>query len=185
MKPKKRIARPAAALAAAAAAVVSVGAAGCAPEAQVQMQLIDQARRGIAMTGEALKSDRGQIEQYEALRRTRLDESFDADVRDRAARGDALTADWIIEARKGYATGVDALAAARERGRLNADAEQRTLQAVDDALLRLRWLQALQLRLLESVDPASATATEPAAGPVLGSDRTATLSVPSQPEGPR
>jgi hypothetical protein len=142
------------------AAAVLAGS-GCAPYVQVQSDLVTQARRGVAMTADSLRADRGQIEQYQLLRRQRLDEAFDADVRDRAAAAfGSLSPDWVIESRKAYAAGLDALAAAREQSHLNAAAEQRTLKAIDDALAQVQALQSAQLRLSQSFFPPASNQPE-------------------------
>lgn len=121
-----------------------VGVAGCAPYVQVQMDLVEQARKGVELAGEAQASHRQVASQLRALQRDRVDEAFDADVRQRSR----LDADWVIEHRRAYAAALDALAK-QEQASADADRVAReNLQATDAALKQLHWLQSLQLRVL-------------------------------------
>jgi hypothetical protein len=115
---------------------------GCADYTAAQMQLTEQARRGIALTSESIAGKSQLIEQLHALQRRRMDEAFDADVRE---TGD-LSAQWVIEHRRAYAAGLDALATQPEASRQAAETDQRNLSAARQALEQLLWLQSLQLR---------------------------------------
>ena len=68
---------------------------GCAPVLDAQCDLITQARRGVALVATAQDQHAQTARQLAQIRRERLDEAFDADVRDQVE----LTADWVIEAR--------------------------------------------------------------------------------------
>ena len=115
---------------------------GCADYTAVQMQLTEQAQRGIALTSESIDNRAQLIEQLHTLQRKRIDEAFDADVRETHE----LSPEWIIEHRRAYAAGIDALAAQREASRRAAEVDQRNLAAASQALQQLYWLQSLQLR---------------------------------------
>jgi hypothetical protein len=114
---------------------------GCTPYARVQMDLAEQARRGVGLLEMSLAQKRELVEQHHALRRQRLDEAFDADVRQTE-----LSADWVIEARQAYAIGLDALHAQAEASRQANRVESANVQAIDRALARLIWLQSIPVR---------------------------------------
>jgi hypothetical protein len=115
---------------------------GCADYTAVQMRLVEQAQRGITLTDESLQLRTQLIEQLHTLQRKRLDEAFDADVRER----DELSAEWVIKHRRAYAAGVEALSAQREASRRAAETDRQNLAAVQQALRQLYWLQSLQMR---------------------------------------
>ncbi|MGH7214218.1 MAG: hypothetical protein ACREIT_05595, partial [Tepidisphaeraceae bacterium] len=83
-------------------------------------------------------------EQLAEMRRRRLDEAFDADVRERDLAG--LTPEWVIAHRQAYAAALDALEKQRGASRESSQTTQRNLEAVEAALERLRWLQSIQLK---------------------------------------
>lgn len=106
------------------------------------MDLVRQARNGVALVIEQQKEQSQAQEELSRLQRLRLDEAFDADVED---RGVELTSDWVIEARKAYAAGLDAYARQRDARQRSDEALRRNLDAADAALQRLQWLQTRQL----------------------------------------
>ena len=115
---------------------------GCGPYTQVQMRLVDEARKGVAICGQSEADHEALIQRLHELQRARLDEAFDADVADQAAP----TKEWIREHRKAYAAAIEALAAQKQRLTEAAEVEQRNLKAIDAALVRLEWLQSIQLK---------------------------------------
>jgi hypothetical protein len=127
------------------AVVVSASIIGCAPLLDAQSALVTQARRGIELAA----SNRATCDPVHAelarVRRQRLDDAFDADVRERDRDG-ALTADWVIAHRAAYAAALSAYA--RQESDLAASdaTARRNLQAVDGALERLQYLQSIQNR---------------------------------------
>ena len=121
--------------------LLSVG--GCAQWTQVQLDLVTQARRGVANVQKRDDERVATAHELAALRRQRLDEAFDADVRERAA---PLEADWVIEHRKAYAAGLDGYAKQQAAAETALAAEKRDLVAIDAALERLAWLQAIQMK---------------------------------------
>ena len=133
-------------------AVVAL-AGGCAPYTQVQVNLVEQARRGVAQVSHSAQAHEETAEQLYLANRQRLDEAFDADVREREARDSTIGADWVIEHRRAYAAGVDALTRQRAAAQAAADVTQRSLRAIDDALQRLAWLQSIQLQWMSFAEP--------------------------------
>lgn len=114
--------------------------AGCAPVLDAQSDLITQARRGVALASTAQDQHAATARQLAQLRRDRLDEAFDADVRDQVE----LTADWVIEARAAYAAALDAYATQAAAASASDVATRENLKAIDAALERLEWLTSIQ-----------------------------------------
>jgi hypothetical protein len=121
--------------------------AGCAPLMEAQSDLVAQARRGIDVAQENRAGAGTVYEQLAKLKRQRLDEAFDADVRDRERTGD-LSSDWVVAHRAAYAAALDAYAKESQTLRASDDVARRNLHAVDAALQRLQWLQSIQNRWL-------------------------------------
>jgi hypothetical protein len=121
---------------------------GCTSYTRVQMDLVEQARKGLALIALSHESRQQVIDELHITRRRQLDEAFDADVRD---VGDQLTIDWVIEHRRAYAAGIDALAGARNVSREAADIERSNLAATDEALRRLYWLQSLHMQWMSLI----------------------------------
>jgi hypothetical protein len=115
---------------------------GCAPYTQVQMRLVEQARKGVALCGESAAGREPMVQWLHELQRARLDEAFDADVAERPA----LTAEWVREHRKAYAVAIETLSLQKQRLNEAAAVERRNLKAIDAALARLEWLQSIQLK---------------------------------------
>jgi hypothetical protein len=119
--------------------------AGCGPYAGLQADLASQAREGLRRVEAARRADAEATAWALIERRRRLDEAFDADVRTRTA----LDAVWVIEARRAYAAGLDALAEARAR-HSGADAVAAdNARAADEALALLERMLRRQERLLD------------------------------------
>ena len=118
--------------------------AGCQPYVQAQMDLVEQARRGVELARASQEQSRGAIEQLHDIQRKQLDDAFDADVRGRGS----LDIPWIIAHRKAYALGLDALARERQAAENAHAAALRNLAATDAALEQFAWLQSLQLKWL-------------------------------------
>ena len=118
--------------------------AGCAKWAAVQTDLIDQASRGVEITGKSMAGKGALIEKEYVDRRRRLDRAFDADVAGRRE----LTDEWVIDARRAYAAALDAMNDGREIELANDAIDRRNLQAVRDALASLRRLQLIQSQWL-------------------------------------
>jgi len=124
-------------------------AQGCAPYAQVQIDLLEQSRRGIVQVHRSLDQKSELIKSFHAQRRRQLDEAFDADVRQRAE----LTPEWVIDARRTYAAAIDVLHEASSASARAAEIDRRNLAAIDQALQQAIWLQSAQLRWLKLRSP--------------------------------
>src|SRR5580765_2331590 len=85
--------------------VASLMNCGCSTYTASQMALATQARKGVAIWSARESARDDEVKQAYAARRKTLDQAFDADVRLQINP----SADWIIEARKAYAIGVDAI----------------------------------------------------------------------------
>jgi hypothetical protein len=117
---------------------------GCGAYTEAQMRLVEQARKGVALCGEAQR-ERGQVvAQFHQMQRQRLDEACDADVRE---RGD-LSAEWVIEHRRAYAAALEVLGRQRQASEEAERTMQRNLDAVDEALRRVLLLQSIQLKIV-------------------------------------
>ncbi|MCY2954524.1 MAG: hypothetical protein NTU53_21550 [Planctomycetota bacterium] len=120
-------------------------ASGCSAYTEAQMRLVHQAHRGVELCRAAQRERSLIVEQFHQLQRQRMDEAFDVDVRENST----LLADWVIEHRKAYAAALDALS---RQGTASAEAQaaaERNLEAVEQALNRVLWLQSVQLKLTE------------------------------------
>ena len=120
--------------------------AGCAKWTQTQMALVDQARKGITLVAQNDADRDRAIEQLSKLKRQRLDQAFDEDVRLRATQ-ESLDPDWVIEARKAYASAIDVYAKTQATAERASEVRKENLAAIDVALARLQWLQSVQLKL--------------------------------------
>ncbi len=116
------------------------GCAGCAPWNAAQSNLVTQAQRGVSSCITRADQRGATLNDLAALRRQRLDESFDQDVRERQLLDPA----WVIDHRKAYAVGIDAYAKQQAAQEAAAREEKRDLAAVSNALARLQWLQSIQ-----------------------------------------
>ena len=125
--------------------VVFVG--GCAPLMDAQSNLVVQSRRGIDVAQANQATFTVVHDELARLKRQRLDDAFDADVRERDEQGD-LTAEWVIAHRTAYAAGLEAYAKQDQALRASDAIGRRNLQAVDAALEQLQFLQSIQNRWL-------------------------------------
>lgn len=119
-------------------------AGGCTAYNEAQIRLLEQAQRGISLCREAQRGRSQLVEQLQLLQRQRVDEAFDRDVQENGM----LSADWVIEHRRAYAAAVDALARQRYASIEAEAAAERNFDAVEQALNRMRWMQAVQLKLV-------------------------------------
>ena len=82
---------------------------GCSSYVNVKSQLVNQALKAIDALEVSAIERASMLDEIHSIERKRLDAAFDVDVRQRPD----LTADWVIEHRKAYAIGLDALSAER------------------------------------------------------------------------
>jgi hypothetical protein len=130
------------------------GLAGCTTFTRAEIDLVTQARRGVELV--AVHDDQRDraVAELARLRREKLDEAFDADVHERAAQ-ETLDPDWVIEARRAYAVGIDAYAKAQAANERAAMVRKQNLASINAALDRLNWMQSVRLKL----DPFDTTQT--------------------------
>lgn len=115
---------------------------GCAPIVGAQVDLVHQARQGLLRLAESVDAREQASDELTRLRRARLDEAFDADVRDQPT----LTSQWVIAHRQAYATGLSALQDAQAQARRACQVARDNLAATDAALQRAHWLMQVQLQ---------------------------------------
>lgn len=120
-------------------------ATGCASYQQTQLDLLQQARDGLVLCDQSRREHRALADELDALRRKRLDEAFDADVQSRRP----LSADWVIEHRRAYAAGLQAMFAAHAASLAADESHARNLKAIDAALQRAQWMISVQMQLLQ------------------------------------
>jgi hypothetical protein len=117
---------------------------GCASYTQVQLDLVQQAEHGIELLAEHHQQQAVLIDGLHGLRRLRLDEAFDGDVRERAV----LDAEWVIEHRLAYAATLDLLWQARVASLQAENIARDNAEATSDLLWQLRELLSRQRRAL-------------------------------------
>jgi hypothetical protein len=127
-------------------ALAITAASGCTTFTRAEMDLATQARRGIELVSEHDDQRDRAVAELARMRRERLDEAFDADVRDRAM-GETLDPEWVIEARRAYAVAIDAYAKAQASAERTAQVRKQNLAAINAALDRLQWIQSVRLKL--------------------------------------
>jgi len=116
---------------------------GCGTFTGAQLQLVQEARRGLELESQNA-AQRGQfVENYYALQRQRLDAAFDEDVRQTAA----LSGDWVIEHRKAYSAALEAINHQQNLADLSESTAARNREAINLALQRLESFFLLELRL--------------------------------------
>src|SRR5688500_5540531 len=124
--------------------------AGCAPYTRVQIGLAEQARRGVAMWQQR-EAERGSVVRAEfAQRRAELARAFDDDVRERPAG--ELSPQWVIEARKAYAAGLDVIARAESSEVEGSETERRNGGANEpepQELLGFEWMARRVVTMVE------------------------------------
>jgi hypothetical protein len=122
---------------------------GCAPYTQREIDLADQAKKGLALIRAAQADHLALTGRLTELQRRRLDEAFDADVRE--AR--ELSPDWVIEHGRAYAGGLDALNTQRSASTAAAHTAARNIDAIEAAIESLQRLQRARLQLESQLNP--------------------------------
>ncbi|MCC6422401.1 MAG: hypothetical protein IT447_02905 [Phycisphaerales bacterium] len=117
---------------------------GCVSYQQAQLDLLQQARNGIALCDQSRQEHRAVADELDTIRRKQLDEAFDADVREHQP----LSPDWVIEHRRAYAVGLQAMVAAHAASVKADETQARNIKAIDAALERAQWLISMQMQLL-------------------------------------
>ena len=128
---------------------MAVACGGCSSYTASQVQLAEQARKGVAVWSarEAARDD--EVRRAFDAKRKALDDAFDADARQRGA---AIDADWVIESRRAYAAGLASIEQ-QQSAALDANAAARSdAAATDAALVKLLWLLSIQSDLETMVE---------------------------------
>lgn len=118
-------------------------AGGCANYTAAKIELVDQVRRGVNVTRHATAERQQLIERLNDVQFQRLDDAFDTDVKQRPT----LDATWVIEHRKAYAIGRDALSNQRHSLRLGQETIESNLDLIDRALVQLQLMHQAELKL--------------------------------------
>lgn len=114
----------------------TLSAAGCHPVADAERALLAQVERGVSLLAASIDERQRLHDAEQARLRARLDAAFDEDLLQRPGLG----VEEIIEARRAYAAGIDALHDAATRTGRALDADRANLQATRAAIDRLRAL---------------------------------------------
>ena len=122
------------------------GLTGCVTFTRAEMELVTQARRGVELVAQQDDQRDRAVAELTRLRRDKLDDAFDADVRERAAQ-ETLDPDWVIQARRAYAVAIDAYAKAQAANERATIARKQNLASINAVLDRLRWMQSVRLKL--------------------------------------
>ena len=120
-------------------------AGGCARYAQIKLDLNQHALRSIEQLEFATDERQSLVENLIQQQRARLDAAFDADV----LQNDTLSPQWVMDARKAYAMGIDAIHAQRAAALRAHDA---MLQHLAAARLAIQQNSTL-LRIEQQLDP--------------------------------
>ncbi len=121
---------------------------GCAPYTQVEIDLAAQTKKGLSLIRAAQADHTALAGRVNELQRQRLDDAFDNDVRDAAD----LSPDWVIEHRKAYSVGVDALGTQRAASSNAAATATRNIEAIEQSITQLQRLQKARLRLEQNIN---------------------------------
>ena len=133
---------------------------GCATYTRAEIDLVTQARRGVELVAQQDDQRDRAVAQLAQLRREKLDQAFDADVRERATQ-ETLDPDWVIESRRAYAVAIDAYAKAQAANERSALVRRQNLASVNAALDRLQWMQSVRLKLDPLNNPESNEEEQP------------------------
>jgi hypothetical protein len=129
---------------------------GCTAYTQTEIDLTGQARRGLTLIRAAQADHVAVVGRLNTSQRQRLDDAFDDDVRETAD----LSPDWVIDHRKAYGTGIDALQLQKSASVQAAETASRNVDAIEAALTQLERLQRSRIKL-ESTFTNQPTSTNP------------------------
>lgn len=118
-------------------------AAGCDRYVNIKDDLLAQSTRGVALIREFALQRQAMVEDVYESRRARLDQAFDNDARARFP----ADAQWIVDARRAYAAGIDAIHAQRTASAAAHQAALENLAAIESAIEQLRLLHQLERRM--------------------------------------
>jgi hypothetical protein len=118
-------------------------ACGCASYTQSKIELTAQIRKGVELTRQETVERQQFIERLSSVQVDRLDDAFDADVRQRPS----LDAKWVIEHRRAYALARDALSDQKHALRDGQHTIESNLDLIDQALQQLQLMHQIEARL--------------------------------------
>ncbi|HRK32404.1 MAG TPA: hypothetical protein PLD59_15170 [Tepidisphaeraceae bacterium] len=118
--------------------------AGCAPYTQLKIDLVDQSCRGLSFVEQSMAQRQRAHEEFHVLQRAQLDRAFDDDARSRSP----LTPEWVIDARKAYAAGVDLLHRQSAAGMRAHETAVENLAEVNRLLQQIQMLHRIEQRLV-------------------------------------
>ncbi len=121
----------------------------CAPYTQREIDLSDQAKKGLALIRAAQADHHAVTNRLAELQRKRLEEAFDADVRE--AR--ELSPEWVIDHGRALAGGLDALNIQKAASNNAASTAARNIDAIEAAIETLQKLQRTRLQLEQQLQP--------------------------------
>jgi len=106
------------------------------------MDLIIQARQGLALSRQAHLDQHEQLMRLLGSQKTQLDDAFDNDARlveagaitDPQGQPVAMSAEWAISARRGYSAACDAISRQIQQANLAHTQDLDNIQAVDEAM---------------------------------------------------
>jgi hypothetical protein len=120
------------------------------PLSAARLELLTQSRRGLAEIRESTQQRQSLALRQLTDRRRQLDAAFDRDVQ---SRGD-LSAQWVLDARRAYAVGLDALHAETRSIESAHRVDESNFTAIDTALRQAQALERLQQRLTPGLEGA-------------------------------
>lgn len=113
---------------------------GCSSYVNVKSQLADQASKAIDALEERAVERASMLDEISSRERDRLDAAFDLDVIQR----NTLDASWVIEHRKAYAIGLDALNAERASRHEAVKIDQENAASAREALALLERIHNIE-----------------------------------------
>lgn len=122
--------------------LLSLLCSGCSAYTAAKIELVNQVRRGVAITRQATTARQQLIERFNQAQLDRLDDAFDNDLRKQAV----LNTNWVIEHRKAYALARDVLNDQKHQQRLDQAKIESNLDLIDRALGQLQLMHEVESR---------------------------------------
>lgn len=129
------------------AALMFVACSGCAPYLTLKRDLLEKTDLAVASLEQSSADRRLLIDELRQARIDRLNEAFDADVRNQTAPSHA----WIIDHRRAYAVGIQAIERSIRQSERSLDADQANARAARAAILQLRTLHDREASFINSI----------------------------------
>jgi hypothetical protein len=129
------------------ASLLFVACGGCAPYLTLKRDLLEKTHLAVASLEQSSVDRRHLIDELRQARIDRLNEAFDADVRNQIAPSHA----WIIEHRRAYAVGIEAIERSIRQSERSLDADLANARAARAAVLQLRTLHDREASFLAAI----------------------------------